>query len=82
MGIPKHGKDSARTKKSKKYKDEGRRETNKLKRAERIVAGKKIKSRKGLKTKDMLADDAIRKIKLKKPIVTSSGLVMWGNPKE
>lgn len=82
MGIPKHGKDSARTKKSKKYKDEGRRETNKLKRAERIAAGKKIKSRKGLKTKDMLADDAIRKIKLEKPIVTSSGIVMWGHPKE
>lgn len=82
MGIPKHGKDSARTKKSKKYKDEGRRETNKLKRAERIAAGKKVKSRKGLKTKDMIAADAIRNVKMVKPYVTAGGMVMWGNPRE
>lgn len=31
MGIPKHGKDSARTKKCKKYKDENRRAKNKAK---------------------------------------------------
>mgnify|MGYP000233544111 FL=1 len=30
MGVPKHHKDSSRTKSSKKYKDEGRRELNKM----------------------------------------------------
>jgi len=35
MGIPKHGKESARTKKCKKYETEGRYFTNKKKKAER-----------------------------------------------
>lgn len=35
MGIPKHGKESARTKKCKKYSAEGRYFTNKKRKAER-----------------------------------------------
>ena len=30
MGVPKHNKDSSRSKNSKRYKDEGRRELNKI----------------------------------------------------
>lgn len=40
MGKPKHGKDSARSKKCKRYKDEGRLILNKKKKAEKIAAGK------------------------------------------
>ena len=36
MGIPKHGKDSARSKKCARYKAEGRRERNKVLKALRL----------------------------------------------
>jgi hypothetical protein len=36
MGIPKHGKDSARSKKSARYRAEGRRERNKVLKAQRV----------------------------------------------
>ena len=63
MGVPKHHKDSARTKSSAKYRQLGRREINKAEKQKKIAEGKKIKSRKTPKTKDMIWDTVIRNIK-------------------
>jgi hypothetical protein len=46
MGIPKHGKDSHRSRACKKYKENGQRELNKMRKQERLAAGKKVKSKK------------------------------------
>lgn len=79
MGITKHGKDSARAKACAKYKAEGRRIINKQEKAKKIVAGKKIKSRKTPKTSDMKWDTLIRNTVQTKPYVDPvSGNVFWG----
>lgn len=83
MGKPKHGKDSARTKSSAKYKAEGRRIINKQNKAAKIAAGKKIKSHKQPKTVWMLWDKLIRNTPQSKPYCdTTSGNVYWGKDKE
>lgn len=82
MGVPKHGKDSARTKSSAKYKSENRREINKAKKQAKIAAGKKIKSHKGKKTVWMKWDNLIRNTEMIKPEVDSNIGVLWGVTKE
>lgn len=78
MGKPKHGKDSARTKSSAKYKAEGRRAINKAKKAAKIAAGKKIPSHRMKKTWLMKWDDLIRNTPKSKPYVDANGTVYWG----
>lgn len=78
MGKPKHGKDSARTKSSAKYKAEGRRAYNKARKAAKIAAGKKIPSRKMKKTWLMKWDTLIRNTPKSKPYVDANGTVYWG----
>lgn len=67
MGVPKHGKDSAKAKKNAKYKAEGRYALNKAKKAEKITAGKKIKSRKVPKDKWMRWSNLLRNTPVNKP---------------
>lgn len=63
MGKCKHS-DGARTKSSAKYKNEGRRSENKLKKQKMIEAGKTPKNPRRLKhkTEDLLFDNAERKM--------------------
>lgn len=77
MGKPKHGKDSARTKKCKRYKDEGRLVLNKKKKAEKIAAGKYHKKHLE-KTWDMKVDTILRNAKQTKPVVDPNTGVIWG----
>ena len=81
MGIPKHGKDSARSKSSKKYKETGQRLINKAKKAEKLADGKKIKSRKMQKTRLMLLDELIRNTPKSVPFVDERLGVLWGTDK-
>ena len=79
MGKPKHGISSARTKSSAKYKAEGRRSINKKIKADKIAAGKKLKSRKTPKTIWMGWEKLIRNTPKSKPYCDStSGTVYWG----
>lgn len=83
MGKPKHGKDSARTKSSAKYKMEGRRDTNKHEVANKVAAGKKIKSHKIPKTMLMHWNNLIRNTPQTKPYCdTTNGNVYWGTDKD
>lgn len=82
MGIPKHTKNSARTKSCVKYKSEGRHIINKQKKAAKIVAGKKIKSRKTPKTIWMKWDRLIRNTVKSEPYCDSNGNVYWGVEKD
>ena len=77
MGKPKHGKDSARSKKCKRYKDEGRLVLNKKKKSEKIASGKYHK-KKLEKTKDMINNTIIRNAKKTKPVVDPNTGVIWG----
>lgn len=81
MGKPKHGKDSARTKSSAKYKAEGRRAINKAKKAAKIAAGKKIKSH-APKTIGMMWDNFIRNTPKSTPYCDTNGNVYWGVDKD
>lgn len=78
MGKPKHGKDSARTKSSAKYKAEGRRIINKQKKAAKIATGKKIKSHKKPKTIWMKWNNLIRNTRKTEPYCDANGNVYWG----
>lgn len=83
MGKPKHGKNSARTKSSAKYREQGRRLINKAEKAKKIASGKKIKSRKTPKTIWMKWDILIRNTPKSKPYCDPvSGIVYWGTNKE
>ena len=77
MGKPKHGKDSARTRKCKKYKDEGRLFLNKKKKEEKIAAGTYHK-RHLEKTWDMKVNTILRNAKQTKPVVDTNTGVIWG----
>lgn len=82
MGIPKHTKNSARTKSCVKYKANGRRIINKQKKAAKIAAGKKIKSRKTPKTIWMKWGRLIRNTVKSKPYCDTNGNVYWGVDKD
>lgn len=82
MGITKHGKDSARSKKYAKYKSEGRYERNKKNIAEKILNRKKVKSHKAPKTSDMKWNVLIRNTKMSHPYCSSDGVVLWGVDKD
>lgn len=77
MGKPKHGKDSARTKKCKRYKDEGRLILNKKKKAEKIADGTYHKKHME-KTWDMKMNTILRNAKQAKPVVDQNTGVIWG----
>lgn len=78
MGKPKHGADSARARSCKAYKNEGRYEINKARKAERIVTGKKVKSHKQPKTWLMKWDILIRNTTRSIPVCDTNNGVQWG----
>lgn len=80
MGKPKHGKDSARTKKCKRYKDEGRLILNKKKVAEKTAKDKHKRNKKKHleKTWDMKMNTILRNAKQTKPVVDPNTGVIWG----
>lgn len=79
MGVPKHGKESARTKACKKYKAEGKRELNKSKKAEKIANGTYKKKSKP-KTKLMKWNNLIKNTTRSTP-VCGDDTVYWGTTK-
>lgn len=82
MGKPKHGADSARAKSCKAYKNAGKYEINKTRKAEKIAAGKKIKSRKQPKTWLMKWDNLIRNVNKSIPYCDANYGVVWGVNKD
>lgn len=67
-----------KTKYCKKYAAEGIKQLNKMRKQERIKAGKKIKSKRMKKTWLMKWDDLIRNTKQTKPYFDAQRGVMWG----
>lgn len=80
MGETKHGKDSARAKKCKRYKDEGRLILNKKATAEKVKKSKfKRNKKKHLeKTWDMKMNTFLRNAKQTKPVVDPNFGTLWG----
>lgn len=78
MGVPKHGKESARSKSCKKYKESGKAAINKAEKAAKIAAGKKIKSRKQYKTGLMKWENLIRNTKKSVPYCDAAKGTVWG----
>lgn len=82
MGKPKHGVNSARTKKCKKYLAENRLERNKNIKTEKLKAGKKIKSKKLPKTRWTRFDNLIRNTQQSVPCFDPVlQMVLWGTDK-